>query len=127
MTNVLSWLDPLNMRCSEEHLLQIATLNYDWRMVGRRLIEHKTITDIDREEHIEQNKRDKMLMQWVNKKGNAATYRVLIEVLQRTGNVQAAEAVQKLASSIVIEGKTDIVTLLVYVTCILICQNITVV
>ena len=100
------------MQCSEEHLYKIATFNFDWKMVGKRLIGLQAIRDIDREEHSEQNKRDKMLEKWLEIDGSKATYRVLIEVLKDVQNTQAAEDVQKLASSIVIEGRRD-VTLLV--------------
>ena len=105
MTNLLSSLDPLDLQCSEEHIYEISTLSIEWKMLGKRLIGLQTTEDIDREEHSEQNKRDKMLEKWLEMKGSKATYRVLIEALQRIKNVQAAEAVQKLASSLMaIEG-----------------------
>ena len=98
-------LDPLDAQCCKEHIYEISTLNIDWKMLGKRLIGLQTTEDIDREEHSQQNKRDKTLEMWLQMKGSKATYRVLIKALQRTRNVQAAEAVQRLASSIIIEGR----------------------
>lgn len=74
-------------------------------MVGKRLIGPQVIKEIDHEEHSEQNKRDRMFEKWLEMKGSEATYRVLIEVLKEIQNAQAAEAVQKLASPIAIEGR----------------------
>ena len=111
MTNVVSSLDPLDFKCSEEHIYEISTFSFDWKMLGKRLIGFQTTEDIDREEHSEQNKRDKMMEKWLQMKGCKATYRVLIEALQRIKNVQAAEAVQKL---VVIEGKCSHGDLSVY-------------
>ena len=99
---MLSWLDPLDMECSKEHIYIIAKFNFDWRTVGRRLIAAKTINDIDREEHSEQDKRDRMLERWLEIKGPEATYRRLITVFKDVENNQVAEEVRKL-----VEGRRD--------------------
>ena len=92
------------MQCCEEHLYKIATLVFDWKAIGKRLIGSQAIRDIDREEDSEQNKRDRMLDSWLERKGSTATYRVLVDTLKDIRNTKAAEAVQKLASSIVSKG-----------------------
>ena len=103
---VLSSLDPLDVQCSEDHIHEISKFSMNWKMLGKRLIGVQTTEDIDREEHIEQNKRDKMLEKWLEMNGSKATYKALINALQRIENVKAAEAVQRLALSIVIEGRS---------------------
>ena len=99
---MLSWLDPLDMQCSKEHIYIIATFNFEWKTVGRRLITAQTIKDIDREGHSEQEKRDKMLERWLQSNGSGATYRVLINALSDVRNNQAAEEVRKL-----VKGRRD--------------------
>ena len=79
--------------------MEIATFAFDWKVVGRRLLDRQTVEDIDREGHNEQEKRDQMFDKWLRKKGSLATYRVLMDVLRKVGNIQAEEAVEKLASS----------------------------
>ena len=112
MTNVASSLDPLDFKCSEEHMYKISTFSINWKMLGKRLIGSQAVKDIDREESSEQDKRDKMLEKWLETKGSQATYRVLIEVLKDVQNTQAAEAVQKL---VVIEGKVVMVIIYSYI------------
>ena len=101
---MLSWLDQLDSQCSKDHLYKIATFSFDWKTVGKRLIDSQLIKDIDREEQSEQRKRDTMLEKWLEVKGSEATYRALIDVLNVLKNTQVAEEVQKLASSIATEG-----------------------
>ena len=80
------------------------TCNFDWRVVGRRLVGELAIKDIDREEQGEQRKRDKMFQKWLEMEGSKATYRVLIGVFEEINNHQAAETVKALVPPIA-EGR----------------------
>ena len=60
--------------------------DFDWKRVGRRLLEsEQNITDICRDESDEPNRRDKMLMMWQSQKGSSATYSVLAETFEKLG------------------------------------------
>ena len=82
----------------------MAMTDFDWRVVGRRLVGEQAVVDIDREEQSEQRKRDKMFQKWLEMKGSMATYRVLIGVFEEVKNLQAAEAVKALVS-LIAEGR----------------------
>ena len=76
--------------CTRDHLLNIASFRFDWRRVGRHLLEcEQNITDIHRDEPDEQNRREKVLMVWQSQKGSLATYAVLAETFQKLkcGNI----------------------------------------
>ena len=99
ITNLLTRLDsdPLDLQCSDEHMNKVAaTCDFDWKVVGRRLVGEQAIVDIDREEQGEQRKRDKMFQKWREQEGSKATYRVLIGVFEEVKNHRAAEAVKTL-------------------------------
>ena len=103
-TSLLS-LDPLDSLCSNDHVLKVANkCSFDWKVVGRRLLDLQAIDDIDREERSELSKRDKMFEKWKEMKGSRATYRALMEVFEEVGNHQAAEMVKELVPPIA-EGK----------------------
>ena len=77
--------------------MKIALLNYDWRRVGRHLLEsEQNITDIFRDEPDEPNRRQKVLMVWKSQKGSSATYRVLAETLEELQYGDIAEKVKKM-------------------------------
>ena len=64
--------------------MDIALLDFDWKPVGRRLLEsEQNITDILHDEPNEQNRREKMLMMWQSQKGSLATYRALAETFEK--------------------------------------------
>ena len=86
----------MDVECSSDIIWQIALLPFDWRTLGRRLITPQRVSDIDREEHDEQNKRERMLSTWLQQEGSKATYRRLVEALERLGNKGTAEKVTKL-------------------------------
>ena len=72
-------------------------LNLIGKTLGRLLLtSRQDVTDIDREEHGEQNKRNRMLSLWHQQQGSRATYRHLVEVIEELGNVKTAEDVKKL-------------------------------
>ena len=71
-------------------------LSYDWRPLGYRLIGLPRVSDIAREEHDEQNRRERMLATWLQLEGTRATYRCLVDVLEKLGNKQTAEKVVRL-------------------------------
>eukprot|EP00731_Ephydatia_muelleri_P002801 Em0001g2801a len=92
--------DPLDSQCDDEHLLKVsATVSFNWKLIGRRLVGIKTVQDIDRkEEQCEQEKRDEMFEKWIEMKGSKATYRVLIDVFEEVKNPLAAHAVREIVS-----------------------------
>ena len=96
----------MDRNCTETCLLKIAaSLDFDWKVIGRRLLKKELdITDIDREENSEQQKRDKVLMKWKEQEGSGATYQKLIDTLKVLGNKDAAERVQQL----VIDGMINL-------------------
>ena len=88
--------------CTKKHLLDIALWEFDWRCVGRRLLDSdQAITDIDNDKPNEQNKRDEILISWHHKKGSKATYSVLMETFEVLKYGELAEKVKQL-----IEGNT---------------------
>ena len=83
--------------CTREHLLKIALLDFDWRRVGRRLLQSEQyITDIHRDQPDEPNRREKMLMIWQSQKGSSATYRVLASTFQTLQYGAIAEKVKEM-------------------------------
>ena len=84
------------MECSEEDIYTIAEYDFDWKVVGRRLIGEQKVTDIDREGSGEKDKRDKMLLEWRKAKSHDATYQELVNVLRTIGNNATADRVEEL-------------------------------
>ena len=77
--------------------MDIALLDFDWKPVGRRLLEsEQNITDILHDEPNEQNRREKMLMMWQSQKGSSATYRLLAETFEKLGYGKIAEKVKEM-------------------------------
>ena len=88
----------MDTTCSDECLLKIALLQFDWKVLGRRLLNSvQNVEDIDREEKEEQHKREKMLLKWKEQKGSGATYRKLTDTLMELGNKHTAESIEQLA------------------------------
>ena len=84
--------------CSEKCLLKIALLQFDWKSLGRHLLNtEQDVKDIDHEEKEEQHKREKVLLKWKEQQGSGATYRKLIDTLMKVGNKITAEGVELLA------------------------------
>eukprot|EP00731_Ephydatia_muelleri_P023388 Em0015g971a len=84
--------------CSERCLLKIALLQFDWKSLGRRLLNtEQDVKDIDREEKEEQHKREKVLLKWKEQQGSGATYQKLYDTLKEIGNKVTAERVEQLA------------------------------
>ena len=88
----------MDKTCTKDCLLKVALLDFEWKVIGRRLLKKELdITDIDREEPTEQQKRDKVLMKWKEQEGSGATYQKLIDFFKELGKKDAAERVQDLA------------------------------
>ena len=85
----------MDVKCTPQHLYEIALLHFDWKVVGKRLMDLRYIDDIDKDEESEQRKRDRMLEKWAEVKGLQASYRAIIDVFKKLSNHQAAEAVKK--------------------------------
>ena len=85
--------------CSERCLLKIALLQFDWKSLGRRLLNNteQDVKDIDREEKEEQYKREKVLLKWKEQQGSGATYQKLRDTFKAIGNKVTAEIVKQLA------------------------------
>ena len=84
------------MECSEEDIYTIAGYDLDWRVVGRRLIGEQKVTDIDHDGSSENDKKDKMLLEWKKTKSHDATYQALVNVLRMIGNNATADRVEEL-------------------------------
>ena len=83
--------------CSEKCLLKIALLQFDWKLLGRRLLKtEQDVKDIDREEKEEQHKREKVLIKWKQQQGSGATYQKLTDTLIEIGNKGTAEKIEQL-------------------------------
>ena len=96
LSSSIGLVDPLDVKCTPEHLYDIAVLNFDWKVVGKRLLNATYVNDIDMEEGSEQRKRDRMVEKWLEIKGPRATYRAILTVFEKLSNRQAAEAVRNL-------------------------------
>ena len=86
----------MDTKCNRDIVLKIALLSFDWKSIGKRLLDDQRVDDIDREEHGEQNKREKMLTTWLQRDGCKATYRRLVEILKELKLNKTAEAVFEL-------------------------------
>ena len=85
--------------CTRDDILDIALCNFDWKTVGRRLLEsEKNITDILIDEQSEQNKKEAVLIMWQRQKGSSATYRVLAETFQKLNYGNTEEKVKEMWS-----------------------------
>ena len=62
------------------------------------LKDEQDITDIDREENTEQQKREKVLLKWKEQQGPDATYQKLCDVLTEVGNKDTADKVHQMAT-----------------------------
>ena len=88
----------MDKTCSEKCLLKIALLQFDWKSLGRQLLNtEQDIKDIDHEEKEEQHKREKVLLKWKEQKGSGATYQKLFDTVKEIGNKDTAERVEQLA------------------------------
>ena len=91
--------EAMDAHCSEYLIFEIAQLPFDWKSVGSHLFEAQHVSDIDCEE---QNrwKTMGMLLSWLRHKKSEATYRHLVEALEKE-NKGTAEKVTRL----VMDGK----------------------
>ena len=87
------------MECSEKDIYTIAGYDFDWRVVGRRLLSDQRVRDIDHEGSSERDKRDKMLLEWKTVKSRDATYQALVNVLRAIENNATADHVEALEKS----------------------------
>ena len=95
---MLSIIGLLDSQCDDKLLLKLsATVNFNWKTIGRRLVGFKTVNEIDQKaEQCEQEKRDDMFEKWIEQKGSKATYRALIEVFEEVKDPLAARAVREI-------------------------------
>ena len=84
------------MECSDEDIYTIARYGLNWITVGRRLIGDQKVTDIGRDCHSEEEKRDKMLLEWKKTKSHDATFQNLVKVLRELDNNATADRVEEL-------------------------------
>eukprot|EP00731_Ephydatia_muelleri_P005233 Em0002g1409a len=88
----------LNTKCEMEVIWKIVKVGFDWKLVGNRLLTPQSVTDISRDESDEANRRDKMLITWLQQDGAKATYARLVEVLKDVGRTDTAEKVIELVT-----------------------------
>ena len=90
----------VNMECSEEDIYTItddgSKYDFEWRRVGRRLVGDQKVMDIDRERGSENEKREKMLLEWKRTKPHDCTYHALVKVLRSVDNKATADRVEEL-------------------------------
>lgn len=80
--------------------MDIALYEFDWKSIGRRLLAcEQDVTDIGRDEHEEQHRRERVLEVWHRQQGSGASYRKLIDILKLLGNGATAEKLQFLVTS----------------------------
>ena len=93
----------MDAQCSRDRIFEIAQLPFDWRSVGSHLIGAHHVSIIDCELHCEQNRWEKMRMlsTWLQQKGSEATYRHLVEAVEKVENKSIVEKMIRL----VMEGK----------------------
>ena len=84
------------MQCSEPDIYTIAGYDLDWRRVGRRLLSEHKVRDIDKEGGSEDEKREKILLEWRRTKARDATYEALVKVLRTLLNNTTANLVEEL-------------------------------
>ena len=84
------------MECSEEDIYTITGYEFDWVLVGRRLLGDQKVMDIDREGGSEGDKREKMLLEWKKIKSRDATFQALVKVLRAIENNATADRVEDL-------------------------------
>ena len=85
----------MDTACSEKCLLKIALLQFDWKILGRRLLNtEQDVKDIDRDEKEEQHKRDKVLLKWKDQQPGA-TYRKLTDIFRELKNKDTADRVEQ--------------------------------
>ena len=81
--------------CSSEHLLELSSLEFDWKSI----IESETdTTESHHEQDTEQRKREMLLVKWKEQQGSGATYRKLYDTLRNMGNVNVTNSVYCLAT-----------------------------
>ena len=81
----------MDRTCTKDVLLKIAQLGFDWKLLGRRLIGEQGVRDIKRDEDDEQNRREKLLLTWLQQKGSKSTYSRLVEVLREIKDNETAD------------------------------------
>ena len=86
----------METKCDRDIILKVSLLKFNWESVGKRLLDDQSVDDINREGYNELDKRERMLLQWLQQKGSRATYRRLVEVLKELKCKETAEAVTRL-------------------------------
>ena len=74
----------------------ITEYDFDWRRVGRRLISDQKVRDIDNDRGSEEDKREKMLLEWKRTKARDFTDGALAKVLRDLRNNATADRVEEL-------------------------------
>ena len=88
------------MECSDEDIYTIAGYDFDWRRIGRRLLDDQKVKDIDRERVCDEaEKREQMLLKWKSTKSHDATYQALAKVMRAINNNATADRIEQLERS----------------------------
>ena len=88
----------MNAQCENNVIWEIAPLQFDWKLVGNRLLTPQSVSDIQRDEPDEANRKEKMLTTWLQRCGAKATYACLVKALKGAGSTDTAEKVIKLVT-----------------------------
>ena len=90
--------DELSKPCENNQLSFLAIFFREWRVIFSSLLSEIDLGDVDRENHTEQEKRIAALRKWKARKGDRATYEVLVDALLNNGEKDQAESLCKFLS-----------------------------
>ena len=92
------------MECSGEDMCTAAGYDFDWRLVGSRLLSDQAIRAIDKGSGSEGEKRKEMLLEWKRSRARDGTYSALVKVLRDLENNTTAEQVEELERKAATQG-----------------------
>ena len=99
--------DELIKPCDSKIIPSLADCFIEWRVIFASLLSELDIGDVIRENHKEEERRIAALRKWKTRKGNAATYEVLVDALLNKGDKSQAESLcKKVLTGIVSDRKS---------------------
>ena len=86
----------LSKPCESSLFHSLANFFLKWRVIFSSLLSEIDLSDVDRENHDEEEKRIAALRKWKARDGDKATYEVLVDKLLESGERGQAELLCKL-------------------------------
>ena len=90
--------DKLSKPCDSKIIPSLSDCFSQWRVVFASLLSEIDLGDINRENHTEEEKRIAALHKWKARKGDGATYEVVVNALLNIGEKGQAESLCKILS-----------------------------